>query len=78
MVPQGVGCKVKSFTTLDLSGRYDLNKQLSLHGSVLNLLNTKAPLDWGTYGGGAAPYNPSLHGSGAIGRYFSVGATYKF
>ena len=78
VVPQGVGCKVKSFTTLDLSGRYDLNKQLSLHGSVLNLLNTKAPLDWGTYGGGAAPYNPSLHGSGAIGRYFSVGATYKF
>ena len=78
MVPQGVSCKVKSFTTLDLSGRYDLSKQLSLHASVLNLFNTSAPLDWGTYGGGAAPYNPSLHGAGAIGRYFTVGATYKF
>ena len=78
LVPQGVSCKVKSFTTFDLSGRYDLTKQLSLSGAVLNLFNTSAPLDWGTYGGGAAPYNPSLHSAGAIGRSFTVGATYTF
>jgi iron complex outermembrane receptor protein len=51
-----------------------------VHGSVTNLFNTKAPLDWATYGGalGEVPWNPSLHLQGAIGTFFNVGATYKF
>jgi iron complex outermembrane receptor protein len=80
VVPNGVGCKVKSFTTFDLAGRYDVTKQLSIHASILNLFNKGAPEDWATYGGalGAVPWNPSLHTAGAIGRYFTLGATYTF
>lgn len=79
-IPNGVSCKVKSFTTFDVSGRWDVTKQLNLHASILNLFNASAPLDWATYGGalGAVPWNPSLHTQGAIGRYFNVGLTYLF
>jgi iron complex outermembrane receptor protein len=77
-IPPGVSCKVAAFTTFDVSGKYAVNNQLTLTGSILNLFNAGAPADWGTYGGGGAPYNPSLHSQGAIGRYFTVGATYTF
>ena len=46
-VPNVTGaCRVRSFTTFDLSGRYDVSKQLNIHGSILNLFNQNAPLDW--------------------------------
>ena len=77
-VPPGVSCKVGAFTTFDLEGHYDFSKSLTFEASVLNLFNKGAPLDWATYGGGIAPYNPSLHQQGAIGRYATVGASYKF
>ena len=79
-VPAAVSCKVASFTTFDVSGKYEVTKQLTLRGSVLNLFNRSAPLDWATYGGalGAVPWNPSMHLQGAIGRYFNVGASYSF
>ena len=79
-IPAGVSCKVKSFTTFDVSGKYEISKQLSIHGAIMNLFNASAPLDWATYGGalGAVPWNPSLHLAGAIGRYFNVGMTYNF
>jgi iron complex outermembrane recepter protein len=34
------------------------------------------PLDTITYGG--INYNPSLHQAGAIGRFFQIGARYRF
>jgi iron complex outermembrane recepter protein len=77
-VPGGVKCKVDAFTTFDLTGSYEISKQLSLRASFLNLFNQGAPEDWGTYGGGTAPYNPSLHTQGAIGRFVSVGLKYQF
>lgn len=77
-VPGGVSCRVASFTTLDVSGRYAVSKSLTLQFSVLNALNRNAPLDWGTYAGSGKPFNPSLHSQGAIGRYFNLGATYVF
>ncbi|HMI76516.1 MAG TPA: hypothetical protein VK495_17585 [Steroidobacteraceae bacterium] len=41
--------------------------------------NRQAPLDAQTYGGGGGyPFDPSLHQNGAIGRFFLVGANYKF
>lgn len=73
-----ISCRTKAFKTFDLQANWSVTKQFSLHGSILNLFNEKAPLDWATYGGGAAPYNPSLHQQGAIGRYYNVGATYSF
>jgi iron complex outermembrane recepter protein len=78
IVPEGVSCKVASFTTMDLSAKYDFNKQLSVQLSVLNALNKGAPVDWGTYAGSGKPFNPTLHARGAIGRYFTVKATYNF
>jgi hypothetical protein len=32
----------------------------------------------GSSGGSGAPYNPSLHQAGAIGRFISIGLDYKF
>jgi iron complex outermembrane receptor protein len=77
-VPAGVSCRVGSFVTFDLESRYDVSKNFTVNASVVNLFNQGAPLDWTTYGGGIAPYNPSLHEQGAIGRYFTVGGSYTF
>jgi iron complex outermembrane recepter protein len=80
VIPANVGCTVGHFVTFDLQGRYNVTKHLDIHASAINLFNAKAPLDWVTYGGalGAVPWNPSLHLAGAIGQYFTLGATYKF
>jgi iron complex outermembrane receptor protein len=70
---------VHSFTDIDLYAQYALTKNFSVHGSVLNLLGTDPPLDLTTYGETAnLPYNPAMHQSGAVGRFFNVGATYTF
>jgi iron complex outermembrane receptor protein len=68
-------CMISSFTTVDLSTRYNVNKNFTLYASVTNLFDKVAPLDPLTYGG--ISYNP-MDASGAIGRYFKVGASYKF
>jgi len=62
-IPSNSMCTVNHFTTWDLYARFDATDKLSFHGSVTNLFNTKAPLDWATYGGalGEVPWNPSLH-----------------
>jgi iron complex outermembrane receptor protein len=79
-IPSNVGCTVGHYITYDLYAHYDVNDHFSLHASALNVFNEKAPLDWVTYGGalGSAPWNPSLHLQGAIGQFFTLGATYKF
>jgi iron complex outermembrane receptor protein len=69
------GCVLPSFTTLDLSVRWSYSKNLQLFGSIANLTDKIAPLDPLTYGG--LSYNP-MDASGAIGRYFKVGARYQF
>ena len=68
-------CEISSFTTLDLSTRYAVNKQFTLFASMNNVLDKVAPLDPQTYGG--MSYNP-MDASGAIGRYMKIGASYKF
>jgi iron complex outermembrane receptor protein len=73
--PAPSGCKLASFTTVDLSARYNLSKNLQLFGSITNLFDKIAPLDPLTYGG--MSYNP-MDASGAIGRYFKVGGRYQF
>jgi len=78
-VPSNVGCSVGHFTTYDLYARYDVNKNLSLHASAVNVFNAKAPLDWVTYGAalGNAPWNSTLHSQGAIGQFFTLGVTWS-
>ena len=80
VIPNGVGCTVRSFTTFDAYVRYQISRQFSIHASVVNLFNASAPEDWATYGGadGSVPWNPSFHAQGAIGRFFGIGATYNF
>src|SRR5450830_194257 len=68
-------CILPSFTTVDLSARYNVSKQLQVFASISNLFDKIAPLDPLTYG--SMSYNP-LDYSGAIGRYMKVGARYQF
>lgn len=68
-------CKLKAFTTLDLSGAWKFNDRFELFGSIQNVFDKKPPLDYMTYG--AIGYN-ALDYSGAIGRAFRVGLRAKF
>jgi iron complex outermembrane receptor protein len=70
------GCRIGSFTTTSLFGRYRWTKELEVFGSVQNLFDRVAPLDPQTYG--AYRFNVAFHMPGAIGRQFSVGARYTF
>jgi iron complex outermembrane receptor protein len=69
------GCELKSFYTIDLSGRWKPTDSWEIFGSVANVTDRIAPLDPLTYG--AINYNP-LDFSGAIGRYYTLGAKYTF
>ncbi|MFO1329172.1 MAG: TonB-dependent receptor [Rubrivivax sp.] len=78
-------CRVGSFTEVGLNAVYQASPALSLRASVGNLFNRKAPVDafassstGGGVGSGGAHYNPSLHQSGAVGRMFNVGLSYRF
>ncbi|MEO8365289.1 MAG: TonB-dependent receptor [Pseudoxanthomonas sp.] len=73
--PAPKGCVLKSFYTVDLSARWKPTDAWEIFGSVANVTDRIAPLDPLTYG--AVNYNP-LDYSGAIGRYFTVGAKYSF
>jgi iron complex outermembrane receptor protein len=69
------GCKISSFTTLDLTAKYRFTNKAELFATIQNVFDKEPPLDPLTYG--AAGYNP-LDYSGALGRYFQVGVRYTF
>ena len=69
------GCKLASFTTVDLGARWKFTDKTEVFGSIRNLLDRKPPLDPLTYG--AAGYNP-LDYWGAIGRFYTVGLRHQF
>lgn len=70
-------CELQSFTTLDLFARWtNKSKDWEISGSVQNALNKMAPFDPYTYGG--TNYNPAFHQSGAVGRFYTLGAKYSF
>jgi iron complex outermembrane receptor protein len=72
-------CRVATFTDVDLTGRYQFNDHLSAHFSITDLFDKPAPFDSVTYGGGGgAAYSAGLEQIGVVGRFFVVGATYKF
>ena len=64
-------CRIGSFTTFDLTARWRPTRNWEVFGTVQNLFDRVPPYDPTTYG--AVNYNP-LDFSGAIGRFFSVGA----
>ncbi|MES2261309.1 MAG: TonB-dependent receptor [Pseudomonadota bacterium] len=69
------GCRIASFTTLDVTTRWKLSDRTEVYGSIQNLFDRVAPLDPLTYG--AVSYNP-LDYSGALGRYFNLGLRHRF
>jgi outer membrane receptor protein involved in Fe transport len=71
-------CSVKHFTDVNLYAAYAANDHLQVHGSITNLFGTQPPVDLQTYGGGAELAYTTLNQDGAVGRFFLVGATYKF
>jgi iron complex outermembrane recepter protein len=72
-------CRIAHFTDFNLYANYVATEHLSVHGSITNLFNSDAPVDLQTYGGGAElHYDAALHQDGAVGRFFMLGATYKW
>lgn len=71
-------CRVASFTSVNFVGTYHFNKKVSMTLTVDNLFDANAPIDAETYGGSFTPVNPSLHEDGVIGRFFMLGANFKF
>jgi iron complex outermembrane receptor protein len=71
-------CSVGHFTSANLYASYAANDHLQLHGSITNLFGSVPPVDLQTYGGGAELAYSTLDQDGAVGRFFLVGATYKF
>jgi iron complex outermembrane recepter protein len=69
------GCKVGSFTSVDLTVRYKATPRTEVFGTIRNLFDATAPFDPLTYG--AVGYNPADY-TGAVGRYFSVGVRHQF
>ena len=71
-----VPCHVASFTDFDLTGIYHVNDHLTASFSVLNLFDRLPPIDPADYAG--INYNPTYAQSGIVGRFFKLGAAYKF
>jgi iron complex outermembrane receptor protein len=69
-------CHVASFTDFDLTGIYHINDHLTASLSVLNLFDKLPPIDPADYAG--INYNPTYAQSGIVGRFFKLGAAYKF
>ncbi|WP_312437608.1 TonB-dependent receptor [Janthinobacterium sp.] len=69
------GCRIASFTTVDLTARWMATPKVEVFASIQNLFDKVAPLDPLTYG--ATGYNP-LDYAGAAGRFISAGLKYKF
>ena len=72
--PAPLGCRIASFTTVDLRGSYHPTKRAKLYFSITNLLDRIAPLDPSGYIN--LNFDPSMHLDGAIGRTFNIGLTY--
>jgi len=78
VAPDG-GCTVHTWVEANLYTSWAVTDQLTVHASVDNAFNRQPPIDYQTYGGGGGyAYDASLHEEGAIGRYFLIGAAYKF
>lgn len=71
-------CSVGHFTSTNLYAAYQLTDHFQMHGSITNLFDSPPPVDLQTYGGGAELAYSTLDQDGAVGRFFLLGATYKF
>ena len=72
----GFNCRVKSFTTVDLSGSYDVTEKASVYADVMNLFDAGPMFNPANYA--AVNWNPTYSQSGIVGRYFRVGVRLKY
>jgi iron complex outermembrane recepter protein len=72
------GCKLASFTTFDLFAKWSPFKNLDINFSIQNVFDKKAPFDPYLAVPYAINYNQGWHQSGAVGRFFTLGARYSF
>ena len=69
-------CRIKSFTSVDLTGAYDVSEKATVYADVLNLFDTGPMFNPANYAG--VNWNPTYSQSGAVGRYFRVGVRLKY
>ena len=69
-------CRVKSFTTVDLTGAYDVTEKASVYADVMNLFDAGPMFNPANYA--AVNWNPTYSQSGIVGRYFRVGVRLKY
>ena len=69
-------CFVGSFTDVDLTGSYAINRHVSVTASIMNLLDRKPPFDPANYA--AVNYNPTYSYAGIVGRFYNLGVKVKF
>jgi iron complex outermembrane recepter protein len=69
-------CYVGSFTDLDLTGSYEINKHVTVTASIMNALDRKPPFDPADYAG--VNYNPTYAYAGIVGRFYNLGVKVKF
>ncbi|HEV8209436.1 MAG TPA: TonB-dependent receptor [Vicinamibacterales bacterium] len=72
------GCKLPSFTTFDLFGKWNPTKNWEVNLSIQNVFDRKAPFDPYLVLTYAINYNQTWHQSGAVGRFWTIGAKYTF
>jgi iron complex outermembrane receptor protein len=69
-------CRVKSFTTVDLTGAYDVTEKATVYADVMNLFDTGPMFNPANYAG--VNWNPTYSQSGIVGRFFRVGVRVKY
>jgi iron complex outermembrane recepter protein len=69
-------CHVASFIDMDLTAIYKVDDHMTASFTIENLLDRLPPLDPANYAGNN--YNPTFAQAGIIGRFFKIGASYKF
>jgi iron complex outermembrane recepter protein len=72
------GCKLPAFTTFDLFAKWSPTKSLDINFSIQNVFDKKPPFDPYLAVPYGINYNQGWHQSGAVGRFFTVGARYSF
>ena len=71
-------CRLPSFTTFDVFAKWTPIKNLDINFSIQNLFDRKAPFDPYLAIPYGINYNQTWHQSGAVGRFFTLGAKYTF
>ena len=71
-----VQCHVRRFINVDMTAAVKVNDQFTLFANVFNIFDAKPPVDYVTYGQNG--YNPAWSQSGIVGRFYKMGANFKF